>query len=100
MRWQGAHAGNTAANRHNVGIALVGDFDRYQPSAAQKLSLTSLVRWLCARHGIRSSQLQGHGQVLKAFTGGGTACPGRHLAAYLGGLRRAVDADRRASAGL
>jgi len=100
MRWQGAHAGNGAANRHNVGIALVGDFDRYQPSAAQKRSLESMVRWLCARYDIHSSRIQGHAQVLKAFTGGGTACPGRHLQTCLGPLRRAVDRDRRAAAGL
>ncbi len=100
LRWQGAHAGSRSANRHNVGVALVGDFDRYRPTPAQKKSLTSLVRWLCSAHGVAPGQIRGHGQVLKAHTGGGTACPGRHLSAYISSLRRAVTADRTAAAGL
>lgn len=99
-RWQGAHAGNGAANRNNVGIALVGDFDRYAPSAAQKRSLKRLVRWVCSTHDVAPSRIAGHQHVLKAFTGGGTACPGRHLNAYLGELRRAVTADRRRAVGM
>ena len=100
LRWQGAHAGSRAANRHNIGVALVGNFDRYPPSAAQKASLTALVRWLCSANDISPDQIRGHGQVLKAHTGSGTACPGRHLSRYITSLRSAVQADRVSVPGL
>jgi len=100
IRWQGAHAGNGPANRNNVGIALVGDFDRYAPSPSQRRSLKHLVRWLSARYDVSPTRIAGHRHVLKAFTGGGTACPGRHLASYLGELRRAVRSDRRRTVGM
>lgn len=91
LRYQGAHAGNAAANRHNVGIALVGNFDDQALTREQKTATRGLVRWFVARHRIPVARIRGHDDVLKEHTGGGTACPGRRLTAWLPELRRSVN---------
>jgi hypothetical protein len=83
-RWQkqitGAHVGGTAgnwANRDGIGICLVGDFDRTQPTNAQMQSLVKLVRFLQSRYGIPKSRIYGHGTTPGAGTV--TDCPGRNF---------------------
>jgi len=83
-RWQkqvtGAHCGGTAgnwANKDGIGICLVGDFDRTQPTNAQMQSLVRLVRFLQNRYGIPKSRIYGHGTTPGAGTV--TDCPGRNF---------------------
>ena len=72
IAFQGAHAGGLA-NRENIGIALIGDFDRINPSRAQLNSLKSLVRQLQSRHKISMARIYPHCD-LRA-----TSCPGARL---------------------
>jgi hypothetical protein len=83
-RWQkqvtGAHCGGTPgnwANKDGIGICLVGDFDKTQPTNAQMQSLIRLVRSLQSRYGIPKSRIYGHGSTPGAGTV--TDCPGRNF---------------------
>ena len=75
LRWQGAHAGANN-NPHNIGICLLGNFEREAPSNSAMRSLESLVAQLRARYGISSERVFGHGELKT------TACPGRHLRSW------------------
>jgi len=82
-RWQkqvtGAHCktpGNWA-NKDGIGICLVGDFDKTQPTNAQMQSLVKLVQFLQKRYGIPKSKIYGHGTTPGAETK--TDCPGRNF---------------------
>ncbi len=83
LRYQGAHAGNKELNRGNVGIALIGNFDRTRPSQPQLASLRTLVLDLCARHKIPYSKVEPHHAVKENGGESTTNCPGRHLLAAL-----------------
>ena len=83
-RWKkqvtGAHVGGTPgnwANRDGIGICLVGDFNKTQPTNAQMRSLIKLVRFLQNRYGIPRSRIYGH----KDTPGAGTVtdCPGKNF---------------------
>jgi N-acetylmuramoyl-L-alanine amidase len=83
MVWQGAHSSG-ANNVANIGICLLGDFDRERPDAPALAALERLVDALAKRHRIPRSRVYGH-QELRA-----TECPGRFLMSwverYRGGL--------------
>lgn len=81
FRWReqvaGAHCGGTPnnwANIDGIGICLVGDFRKTQPSDRQMRSLVKLIRFLQKRYNIPTSRIYGH----KETPGykGGTGCPG------------------------
>ena len=83
-RWQkqvtGAHVGGTPnnwANKDGIGICLVGDFNKTQPTNSQMQSLVKLVRFLQNRYGIPKNKIYGH----KTTPGAGTVtdCPGRNF---------------------
>lgn len=93
LRWQGAHAGDPDSNRHNVGVALIGNFDVSQPTAAQKASLTSLVRWLVNEFRVPQSGLYTHQQIKRVYRLPATACPGRHLAEFVETLKTTLRAE-------
>lgn len=83
-RWQkqvtGAHCGGTPnnwANKDGIGICLVGDFNKTQPTNAQMQSLIKLVRFLQSRYGIPKSKIYGHGTTPGRVTD--TDCPGRNF---------------------
>ncbi len=100
LAYQGAHAGNPEANFHNVGIALIGHFDRMEVTAAQKKSLSALVKWVCAEYGVPASRIYGHDEAIKAHSKGrGTDCPGRNLEAYIPTLKAQVGGTKPAAKG-
>ena len=74
-RWlaqrEGAHAGQTFHNQHGVGICLVGNFERAEPTAAQWRALLERCRALMLEHAIEPDRVVGHKDVRS-----GTACPG------------------------
>ncbi len=88
---KGAHAGNKAANEHNIGIALTGNFDATTPTPAQMTAVTTLVMWLCNEYGIPSAQIFTHHQMEQMYhIKGTTRCPGKRFDAYLEQIKRAV----------
>jgi len=91
FRWReqiaGAHCGGTPDNWANVdgiGICLVGDFRKTQPTSGQMRSLVKLIGFLQKRYKIPTSRVYGH----KDTPGykGGTGCPGNFSVARLKGM--------------
>jgi len=85
---QGAHAGNSDANRGNVGIALLGNFESQpergpeytkvqEPTAAQMEALDALVNELMARHSISNKEIWAHDHFRE------TECPGPKLRSWV-----------------
>jgi len=81
VKFQGAHAGGTN-NRGNIGICLLGNYDRHPPNRVQKNNLTWLIQWLRRRYSIPRRELYGHCDFKV------TNCPGRHLLSFVKSLRR------------
>jgi hypothetical protein len=79
FRWRqqlhGAHAGSIdpVYNQKGIGVCLVGDFDNYPPTAAQRAAVKRLVTTLRDAYAISSDRVLGHKDVRSAST----ACPGR-----------------------
>jgi len=81
LSWQGAHAGGIN-NRNNLGICLLGNFERTQPTPAALDSLTRLLGELRTTHHIPASAVFGHRHWKS------TLCPGAHLARWTEAYRR------------
>lgn len=85
----GAHAGGNA-NMDNIGIAVMGDYNRDYLNDAQKNSLRRLITFLALRYHSDPRQrdfIQPH-QHYKS-----TDCPGTHIVAFLAELRADVTKD-------
>lgn len=93
LRYQGAHAGNGTANKHNIGVCLLGNFhpgsgERVQrPSEAQVASLERLCRFLCEHLGIDPKRIYTHKEVHPRGPAA-TQCPGAYLQPVVRDLRR------------
>ncbi|QDU72432.1 peptidoglycan recognition protein family protein [Mucisphaera calidilacus] len=82
LAYQGAHAGPNGANRHNVGVMLLGNFDKQRPSDEQFAALVHLLRWLRGRYRVATRSIYTHQELNP------TACPGRVLQAQMVALRK------------
>jgi hypothetical protein len=93
LHLKGAHAGSTAANERNVGIAMIGNFQSGQPTAKQLSALESLVQWLCAEYDIPTKRIYTHHEI-KDWPGvqGATNCPGRNFDAHYVRLKKSIAA--------
>jgi N-acetyl-anhydromuramyl-L-alanine amidase AmpD len=69
----GGHCRQQDINEEGIGICLVGDFTRAQPTERQLESLVMLVRGLQEQFGIAADNVVGHGEVLGEYS----ECPGR-----------------------
>jgi hypothetical protein len=82
LAWQGAHAMGEN-NVRNVGVCLLGNFDRQEPSSAALEALRRLIEELRREHAIPRQRVYCHKDLR------GTECPGRNLerwvVAYRGG---------------
>lgn len=78
-RYQGAHV--SKHNPNNLGVLVLGNFDRQRPSDAQVNTLVDLVRTLSREHNIAARNVFTH-QELNA-----TACPGKALQPKIAQLR-------------
>jgi N-acetyl-anhydromuramyl-L-alanine amidase AmpD len=80
-RWteqlQGGHLANEEQNQVALGICLVGDFDKQQPSVAQMQSLQVLVQALLKRCQLEPSAVKLH----REFNLKPTECPGTNFPA-------------------
>jgi hypothetical protein len=71
LRYQGAHVRDH--NEHNIGVLVLGNFDRQSPTDAQTRSLVMTMRGLLTRHRISPARVYTHQEINP------TACPGRAL---------------------
>jgi hypothetical protein len=81
LAFEGAHTMN--ANTGNIGIMLLGNFERQTPSPAQLATLNDLVALLRRQYRIRRTRIYGHRDLSPS------ACPGRQLYPYVAQLRHA-----------
>lgn len=84
----GAHAGG--ANEDNIGVAMMGDFNKVKPTNAQLESLTRLVTFLSIKYK-KDPNAKGFLEAHQHYTN--TDCPGRNLMAMLDSLRRKIDQE-------
>jgi hypothetical protein len=82
----GAHAGG--ANQDNIGISMMGDFNRQKPTAAQEESLTRLVSFLAIKYGQNPAR-QGFLEPHRHYDQ--TDCPGKNMMAILASLRLRIN---------
>lgn len=75
FRWKqqmpGAHAGVNEYNQRGIGIVLIGNFEKSQPTPRQLKSVKELVAVLAREYAIHAEHVIGHGDI-KA-----TECPGQ-----------------------
>jgi LysM repeat protein len=72
IQFQGAHSTGDN-NKGNVGICLLGNFDRGRPTPAQRAALTRTLDRLCAQYRVPRSEVYGHNHYKT------TDCPGKYL---------------------
>ena len=75
VRFQGAHA--HSHNPNNLGIAMMGDFDKVLPNPKQLQSLDRLLGALRAKYNLPPRMVYGHRHLCQ------TECPGTALKAWL-----------------
>jgi hypothetical protein len=80
LRHEGAHV--SGENENNIGVVLLGNFEKQKPSRSQLITVNRLVRLLGAHYGISPKRFYGHRDL------GPTVCPGRHLYAHMWSLKR------------
>ncbi len=95
IAWQGAHAGNGASNRNNVGVSLMGNFDLQPVPHTQRAALAGLVHWLVDLHGILPDDIYTHSRIKAEYDLPGTACPGDDLREFVRQLQDECRAARR-----
>ena len=81
QKW-GSHTGSAETNDYNnygIGICLMGDFMRTDPTPAQRASLERLAGYLSSRYSIEPRNIIGHRDAL----GAKTQCPGDRLYEYI-----------------
>jgi len=88
LRFRGAHAGNAEANKGNIGIELMGNFEKQKVNDAQKRALKWLIKKLMADYNIPVSEVYTHREIRKKFGLKMTLCPGKDLQLYMDNLRR------------
>jgi hypothetical protein len=63
----------------NIGVEMMGDFNKQRPSIEQVRSCVRLTAWLCATYHIGADHIRGHQDAAP----GQTNCPGRDFYRYL-----------------
>lgn len=82
IQYQGAHVSKN--NENNVGILVLGNFEKQSPSEAQLNTLQSTVAALTKQNRIKSSLVRSHQEINP------TSCPGRNMQNKMDALRRNV----------
>lgn len=85
LLWQGAHVKNR--NEGNIGVLVLGNFERQQPSDPQLQALAAHLTAICGVYRLSPRAVLTH----REWPGAETLCPGRNLqgrmAAVRGGVR-------------
>jgi N-acetyl-anhydromuramyl-L-alanine amidase AmpD len=79
LAYQGAHV--SKQNPHNVGVMLLGNFEKQSPSQAQLAAMQSTLRYLMAKYRVPVKRVYTHREL------GPTVCPGRNLQPRVASLR-------------
>jgi N-acetyl-anhydromuramyl-L-alanine amidase AmpD len=79
LAYEGAHV--LCENERNIGIMLLGNFEKQKPSPAQVRTIAELVPLLRRRWRIRRHRIYGHCDL------GQSICPGRNLYSHVARMR-------------
>ncbi len=82
IRWQGAHV--KYRNEGNIGVLVMGNFERQQPTAAQLKTLDRALRELMRTYRVPKARVYTH----REWPDAETACPGKHLQPKVASLRK------------
>ena len=82
IQYQGAHVKNN--NEHNLGILVLGNFDKQRPTDAQMKSLYNTAAALSKHYRIKKASVRSHKEINT------TACPGKNLQNKMNALRSRV----------
>lgn len=80
LKYQGAHVSDH--NEHNVGVMVLGNFQKQSPSRAQLKTLVSFLSKLMNRYDVAVDHVHTHREL------GPTSCPGKHLQPKMVAYRR------------
>lgn len=80
LAYEGAHVADQ--NEHNIGVMLMGNFDKQDPSVLQLSALTRLSGLLCREYSIERHRIYGHSDL------GASSCPGKTLYPHVKNLRK------------
>lgn len=80
LSWQGAHV--SGDNEENIGIVLLGNFQKQHPSEKSLESLGVLIKGLKERYQVQDYRVYTHREL-----SGKTECPGDHLQAVVDRVR-------------
>ncbi|HIN09258.1 MAG TPA: N-acetylmuramoyl-L-alanine amidase [Phycisphaerales bacterium] len=80
LRWQGAHV--LASNEGNIGVVVLGNYNRQILNRAQSLRIESTIRWLMKKYNVPVSRVKTHKEWAA------TDCPGKSLQRLMVSLRR------------
>lgn len=86
IRWQGAHV--QFHNEGNIGVLVMGNFDRQNPTVAQLTTLRRVLTDLRTTYRIRRGEVYTH----KEWKDAQTACPGRSLQPKVEAIRKVLGA--------
>ena len=90
LAWQGAHVKDH--NEGNVGVVLLGDFERQRPTSAQTTELGRFVAQIMHQNRVSVRDIYTHREL------GRTACAGKHVQTQVIAMRRPGGTFARASA--
>lgn len=82
IQYQGAHVSKN--NEHNVGILVLGNFEKQSPSSAQLKSLYATADAITKQHRIKPNLVRSHREINP------TTCPGKNLQNQMDAIRRHV----------
>jgi len=77
LQWQGAHVKNR--NEGNIGVLMMGNFDRQSPSTPQTKALAMHINKLMNLYKVPTKRVYTH----QEWPGAATACPGVNLQRYM-----------------
>jgi len=80
LAYEGAHVSHQ--NTRNLGVLLLGNFEKQSPSQESIATTTMLVDLLRDRFGIKRHRVYGHRDL------GSSVCPGKHLYPHVVALRK------------
>ncbi|MBG80616.1 MAG: hypothetical protein CMJ39_07920, partial [Phycisphaerae bacterium] len=80
LTYQGAHVGGQ--NQGNLGIVVLGNFDKQSLNRAQQAAIMSFIAGESRRYAVSSSRIHTHQEMAP------TACPGQVLQRYMVDIRR------------
>jgi len=80
IAYQGAHVRNN--NEHNLGILVLGNFDKQTPSDPQLNGLVTSIKAFQTQHKVQKRRVFTHQEIVS------TACPGKNLQNQMAGVRR------------